>query len=44
MLDLSTVVQCVSGPKRPQDRIDLKGMKEDFAFCLKNTVSFDYCF
>ena len=26
-LDLSTVLPCVAGPKRPQDRIDLKSLK-----------------
>ncbi|MCB1149528.1 MAG: aconitate hydratase, partial [Chlamydiia bacterium] len=29
-LDLSDVRPCVSGPKRPQDRIDLKDLKERF--------------
>jgi len=29
-LDLSSVVPCVSGPKRPQDRIDLPRIKETF--------------
>ena len=29
-LDLSSVRPCVSGPKRPQDRIDLTGVKEKF--------------
>ena len=29
-LDLGTVVPCVSGPKRPQDRIDLPRLKETF--------------
>ncbi|XP_061525485.1 cytoplasmic aconitate hydratase isoform X1 [Phycodurus eques] len=33
-LDLSTVVPCCSGPKRPQDRIPLSDMKKDFASCL----------
>lgn len=40
VLDLSTVVQSVSGPKRPQDRINLREMKKDFSFCLQNTVGF----
>lgn len=44
MLDLSTVVQSVSGPKRPQDRINLNEMKKDFTFCLMNTVSAVKCF
>lgn len=29
-LDLSTVKPCVAGPKRPQDRIDLSQMKQQF--------------
>ena len=29
-LDIGTVVPCVSGPKRPQDRIDLPKIKETF--------------
>ncbi len=29
-LDLATIVPCVSGPKRPQDRIDLPDLKERF--------------
>ena len=29
-LDIGTVVPCVSGPKRPQDRIDLPNIKESF--------------
>ncbi|XP_028262605.1 cytoplasmic aconitate hydratase [Parambassis ranga] len=33
-LDLSTVVPCCSGPKRPQDRIPVSDMKEDFKSCL----------
>ncbi|XP_019737179.1 cytoplasmic aconitate hydratase [Hippocampus comes] len=33
-LDLSTVVPCCSGPKRPQDKIPLSDMKKDFEACL----------
>ncbi|XP_034712309.1 cytoplasmic aconitate hydratase [Etheostoma cragini] len=33
-LDLSTVVPCCSGPKRPQDRISVSDMKTDFETCL----------
>ncbi|KAF7652028.1 hypothetical protein LDENG_00102380, partial [Lucifuga dentata] len=33
-LDLSTVVPCCSGPKRPQDRIPVSDMKKDFETCL----------
>lgn len=29
-LDLSTVVPCVAGPKRPQDRVPVAGLKQDF--------------
>jgi aconitate hydratase A / 2-methylisocitrate dehydratase len=29
-LDLSTVKPCVAGPKRPQDRIELASLKDDF--------------
>uniref|UniRef100_A0A8C6MLB2 aconitate hydratase n=1 Tax=Nothobranchius furzeri TaxID=105023 RepID=A0A8C6MLB2_NOTFU len=33
-LDLSSVVPCCSGPKRPQDRIPVSDMKKDFETCL----------
>ncbi|XP_072232967.1 cytoplasmic aconitate hydratase [Leuresthes tenuis] len=33
-LDLTTVVPCCSGPKRPQDRIPVSDMKKDFESCL----------
>ncbi|KAM4714256.1 cytoplasmic aconitate hydratase [Anableps anableps] len=33
-LDLSTVVPCCSGPKRPQDRVAVSEMKTDFESCL----------
>ena len=33
-LDMSTVVPSLSGPKRPQDRITLPGLKESFATSL----------
>ncbi|XP_045920521.1 cytoplasmic aconitate hydratase [Micropterus dolomieu] len=33
-LDLTTVVPCCSGPKRPQDRIAVSDMKKDFETCL----------
>ncbi|XP_067436851.1 cytoplasmic aconitate hydratase [Thunnus thynnus] len=33
-LDLRKVVPCCSGPKRPQDRIPVSTMKEDFETCL----------
>ncbi len=39
-LDLGSVVTCLSGPKRPHDRVDLKTMKEDFSGCLRNRIGF----
>ncbi|XP_072904669.1 cytoplasmic aconitate hydratase [Hemitrygon akajei] len=33
-LDLSTVVSCCSGPKRPQDKVAMSDMKQDFESCL----------
>ncbi|MBN3317019.1 ACOC hydratase, partial [Atractosteus spatula] len=33
-LDLTTVVSCCSGPKRPQDKVPVLDMKEDFKNCL----------
>ncbi|XP_069818181.1 cytoplasmic aconitate hydratase [Dendropsophus ebraccatus] len=33
-LDLSTVVPCCSGPKRPQDKVTVSDMKTDFENCL----------
>uniref|UniRef100_H2ZUH5 Aconitase 1 n=1 Tax=Latimeria chalumnae TaxID=7897 RepID=H2ZUH5_LATCH len=33
-LDLSTVVPCCSGPKRPQDKVAVSEMKQDFECCL----------
>ncbi|KAA0723949.1 Cytoplasmic aconitate hydratase [Triplophysa tibetana] len=33
-LDLSTVVPCCSGPKRPQDKVAVSEMKQDFLACL----------
>lgn len=38
-LDLSTVVPCCSGPKRPQDRIPVSDMKTDFESCLGAKVA-----
>ena len=37
-LDLSKVVPSVSGPKRPQDKVNVSDMKEDFRMCLENKV------
>lgn len=39
-LDLGTVEPCVSGPKRPHDRVTLKDMKADWQACLDNKVGF----
>lgn len=33
-LDLSTVVSCCSGPKRPQDKVAVSDMMKDFESCL----------
>ncbi|WP_104092244.1 aconitate hydratase [Arthrobacter sp. GMC3] len=40
-LDLSTVVPSISGPKRPQDRIELTNAKPQFRSDLKNYVAGD---
>jgi len=34
-LDMSTIEPCLAGPKRPQDRVLLSGMKEHFSQTLK---------
>lgn len=39
-LDLTTVVTCLSGPKRPHDKVDLTDMKRDFEACLTNKIGF----
>ncbi|OVA03373.1 Aconitase A/isopropylmalate dehydratase small subunit [Macleaya cordata] len=39
-LDLADVEPCVSGPKRPHDRVPLKEMKSDWLSCLDNKVGF----
>lgn len=39
-LDLSTIVPSLSGPKRPQDRVSVTDMKQDFKACLTNKVGF----
>lgn len=39
-LDLSTVEPCLSGPKRPHDRVALSEMKKDWQSCLTNKVGF----
>jgi len=38
-LDLSTVEPCLSGPKRPQDRIDLPSVKSEFLNLFSASVS-----
>ncbi|KAK8971067.1 hypothetical protein KSP40_PGU020110 [Platanthera guangdongensis] len=39
-LDLSSVEPCISGPKRPHDRVLLKEMKADWHSCLDSKVGF----
>ncbi|KAH7576748.1 hypothetical protein JRO89_XS01G0140900 [Xanthoceras sorbifolium] len=39
-LDLADVEPCVSGPKRPHDRVPLKDMKADWHLCLNNKLGF----
>jgi aconitate hydratase len=39
-LDLASVEPCLSGPKRPHDRVPLRSMKTDFNACLTNKVGF----
>ncbi|KAI8012155.1 hypothetical protein LOK49_LG06G01380 [Camellia lanceoleosa] len=39
-LDLADVEPCISGPKRPHDRVPLKEMKADWHSCLDNKVGF----
>ena len=39
-LDLSTVQPCVSGPKRPQDKIFVAELKKEFLSSLSNKVGF----
>jgi aconitate hydratase len=39
-LNLSTVEPCISGPKRPHDRIALSGVKKDFNECIPNKAGF----
>ncbi|XP_022988674.1 aconitate hydratase, cytoplasmic [Cucurbita maxima] len=39
-LDLTDVEPCISGPKRPHDRVPLKEMKSDWHACLDNKVGF----
>ncbi|XP_048828200.1 iron-responsive element-binding protein 2 [Brienomyrus brachyistius] len=39
-VNLNTIVPHVSGPKRPQDRVEVSNMKKDFASCLNEKVGF----
>ncbi|TVU48452.1 hypothetical protein EJB05_08090 [Eragrostis curvula] len=39
-LNLEEVEPCLSGPKRPHDRVTLKNMKSDWRSCLDNDVGF----
>ena len=39
-LDLSTVVPCVAGPKRPQDRVSITDLKQEFLNGLTGPVNF----
>ncbi|XP_057457857.1 aconitate hydratase, cytoplasmic [Lotus japonicus] len=39
-LDLDEVEPCISGPKRPHDRVPLKEMKTDWHACLDSKVGF----
>jgi len=39
-LDLSTIVPCMAGPKRPHDYVALSDMKKDFLKCLSNPIGF----
>uniref|UniRef100_A0A673AK09 aconitate hydratase n=1 Tax=Sphaeramia orbicularis TaxID=375764 RepID=A0A673AK09_9TELE len=39
-INLSSMVPYVSGPKRPQDRVAVGDMKEDFQSCLDEKVGF----
>ena len=39
-LSLNDVVPCVSGPKRPHDRVEVSKMQEDFKKCMSSPVGF----
>lgn len=39
-LDLSTVEPCVSGPKRPHDRVPVSQLKKDFNECMQKPNGF----
>ena len=42
-LDLGTVQPCVSGPKRPQDKVFVSDLKKEFTACLNNKVGPNVC-
>jgi len=39
-LSLDDVVPCVSGPKRPHDKVEVANMKADFNSCMTSPVGF----
>lgn len=39
-LDLATVEPCLSGPKRPHDKVPVSEMKKDFLECVPNKAGF----
>lgn len=41
-INLNSIVPHVSGPKRPQDRVEVNCMKKDFHTCLKDKVSIGF--
>lgn len=43
-MDLSTVMPCCSGPKRPHDKVAVSEMKDDFKQCLNSKPSFKVIF
>ncbi|KAJ6990490.1 hypothetical protein NC653_018908 [Populus alba x Populus x berolinensis] len=43
-LNLGDVEPCISGPKRPHDRVPLREMKADWHACLDNKVGFKTSF
>jgi len=40
-LDLATVEPCLSGPKRPHDKVEMKVLKKEFNEALTNKVGFN---
>lgn len=39
-LNLADIKPCVSGPKRPHDRVEVAEMPKDFKSCLSSPVGF----